>query len=102
MDCRHLEDEYEVYLLGALDAGEQEEVKQHVRQGCTYCADELREAAETLYWLLQNVPPVRPSPVMKTRLLQRLTPNTARAGDSRRPRAAAPGPRGSGAPRSRR
>jgi anti-sigma-K factor RskA len=78
MDCRHLADSYEIYLLGALDRGEQEELHQHVRQGCDSCRDELREAAETLYWLLQNVAPVRPSPAIKARLVQRLTPNRPR------------------------
>jgi hypothetical protein len=78
MDCRHLEDGYEIYLLGALDRREQEELHQHVRQGCDSCTDELREAAESLYWLLQNVAPVRPSAAIKARLVKRLTPNRPR------------------------
>jgi len=79
MDCRHLEDGYEIYLLGALDRKEHEELRQHVLQGCAYCTGELREAAENLYWLLQNVAPVRPAPAVKARLMARLSPSTIRA-----------------------
>ena len=86
MDCRHLEDGYEIYLLGALDRGEHEELHQHVRQGCAYCAGELREAAENLYWFLQNVSPVQPPAAMRSRLLQRLAHNSGRAGAPRRAR----------------
>jgi hypothetical protein len=89
MDCRHLEDGYEIYLLGALDRGEYEELHQHVRQGCACCAEELREAAENLYWFLQNVSPVQPSAAMKSRLLQRLAHNGVRAGGQRKARARA-------------
>lgn len=77
MDCRHLEDGYEIYLLGALERGEQEDFSEHVLRGCAYCTDELREAAENVYWLLQMVTPVRPSAAMKARLLQRLTSGAA-------------------------
>jgi hypothetical protein len=83
MDCRHLEEGYEIYLLGALDRGEHEQLHQHIRQGCPSCTDELREAAENLYWFLQNVAPVQPSATMKSRLLQRLTPNARRAGSKK-------------------
>ena len=84
MDCRHLEDGYEIYLLGALDPGAQAELHHHVRQGCDYCRVELREAAENLYWLLQNVAPVRPSPAIKAQLLERLTSKTSSPAGSRK------------------
>ena len=86
MDCRHLEDGYEIFLLGALDRGEHDQVYEHVRQGCPYCRDELREAAENLYWFLQNVAPVQPSAAMKERLLQRLAPNVVSAARPKKPR----------------
>jgi hypothetical protein len=88
MGCRHLEDGYEIYLLGALDRGEQEELHQHVLEGCAACTSELREAAENLYWFLQSVSPVRPSAAMKSRLLHRLTSGSSHAARNK-PRASA-------------
>jgi len=84
MDCRYLEDAYEIYLLGGLERAQQEELHEHVRQGCAYCRHELREAAENLYWLLQNVAPVRPSAAIKGRILQRLSSSTILGTGSRK------------------
>jgi hypothetical protein len=89
MGCRHLEEGYEIYLLGALGRSEQEELHRHVLQGCITCTAELREAAENLYWFLQNVSPVRPSAAMKSRLLQRLTSSSSHAAARKKPRASA-------------
>jgi hypothetical protein len=103
MDCRHLEDGYEIYLLGALDRGEHEELDQHIRQGCRSCTGELREAAENLYWFLQTVAPVQPSAAMKSRLLQRLTHNgVRRVGSKKLPATALSVARQSPPPPSRR
>ncbi len=90
MVCRHLEEGYEIYLLGALDHSEQEELHQHVLEGCAACTAELREAAENLYWFLQNVAPVRPSTAMKSRLLQRLTSSSSHAAARKKPRVVRP------------
>ena len=89
MGCQHLEDGYEIYLLGALDRGEQEELHEHVLQGCVACTAELREAAENLYWFLQSVSPVRPSAAMKSRLLDRLMSSTSHPAARKKPRSSA-------------
>ena len=53
MGCQHLEELYELYLLGALDPEDAEQVSEHVRRGCPNCARGLREAGLTVYLLCQ-------------------------------------------------
>lgn len=72
MDCQHLEDAYELYLLGALSGGERDDLETHLGRSCVNCLEGLREAAESVYWLLQSTDPVRPRPAVKSRLLERL------------------------------
>ena len=75
MACQPVEGVYELYLLGALCANEQDELHAHVERGCPHCLSQLREAAETLYWLTQNIPSERPGPAVKARLRRRLRSN---------------------------
>jgi len=82
--CQHLEDEYELYLLGALSPGGDLEL--HLSAQCPSCLQGLREAAESVYWLVQTAEPVRPRPVVKSRLLARLAEarGSERTGGARR------------------
>ena len=82
MDCQHLDDLYELFLLGI--AGEEEgaaEIGEHLGRGCPYCRERLREATQVVYSLAQNLRPLRP-----IRLDQK-----ARAGLLRRARKVIPG-----------
>lgn len=72
MGCQHLEDEYELYLLGALSPGAGGDLELHLSAQCPNCQQGLREAAESVYWLVQSAEPVRPRPVVRSRLLARL------------------------------
>jgi hypothetical protein len=72
MGCQHLEDEYELYVLGALSPGAGADLALHLSAQCPNCLQGLREAAESVYWLVQSVDPVRPRPAVKSRLLGRL------------------------------
>jgi hypothetical protein len=86
MGCQHLEDEYELYLLGALSPGAGGDLELHLSAQCPNCAQGLREAAESIYWLVQTAEAVRPRPAIKSRLLARLaeTRGGERAGGARK------------------
>lgn len=75
MGCQPVEGVYELYLFGALSGAEREELHAHVEKGCPHCLSQLREAAETLYWLAQSIPSERPGPAVKARLRRRLRSN---------------------------
>jgi len=77
MDCSHLEDLYELYVLGILSGREREDVRSHVSEKCPRCLEALREAAETVCWLAQSSAPVRPRPALRARLLRRLASHDA-------------------------
>jgi energy-converting hydrogenase A subunit M len=70
MGCQSLEGVYELYLLEALGGRELEELHAHVEKNCPHCLSQLREAAETLYWLTQSIPIARPTPAVRSRLLR--------------------------------
>jgi hypothetical protein len=86
MDCNHLEDLYELYVLGVLAAGEGDDVRKHVGGKCPRCLDALREAAEAVYWLAQTVAPVQPRPAVRAGLLRRLASYPTQAGGPRKAR----------------
>lgn len=74
MDCQHLDDLYELYLLGLGGPGGAAEIDAHVERGCPYCRERLREATQVVYFITHNVRPmrpVRPSPEMRAELLRR-------------------------------
>jgi hypothetical protein len=72
MDCRYLDDIYELFLLGLMKPKEAAEVKEHIERGCPYCLDHLREAAQTVYFLLSSSKPRKPAPGAKAELLRHL------------------------------
>ncbi|HEX5481110.1 MAG TPA: hypothetical protein VFZ08_00620 [Terriglobia bacterium] len=72
MDCRHLEPLYELFLLGALSAGDARQVRSHVEQGCPNCRERLYEAELALYVLLQPPHPVGSSPKQKAHILEQI------------------------------
>jgi len=72
MGCQHLEDDYELYLLGALEDDGRDDLGLHLSSRCPTCAEGMREAAESVYWLVQSAEPVRPRPAVRSRLMARL------------------------------
>ena len=76
MGCQHLEELYELYLLGALDPEDAARVDEHVARKCPGCCQGLREAALAVYLLCQTaVParvPARTGSQLKADLLRRL------------------------------
>jgi predicted anti-sigma-YlaC factor YlaD len=72
MDCQHLDEIYELYLLGALDEDDSARVQEHLERGCPNCLEHLREAALAVYFLCLTARPVRPRPQRRSQLLRRL------------------------------
>lgn len=72
MDCRHLENLYELFLLGALSKGDAARIHEHVDRGCPDCLGGLRQATLTLFALLQPDKPANLNPRQKSRLLARI------------------------------
>jgi anti-sigma-K factor RskA len=71
--CEELRDQLlPGYALGALEAEEQGEAQAHV-DDCPECREEVEQIAEALHTTLgQSVPPVSPSPLVRTQFLARL------------------------------
>ena len=69
---QHLDDIYELYLLGALGQDERARVEEHLARDCPSCLENLRDAALSVYLLCQAVRPVRPGTQHKSQLLRRL------------------------------
>lgn len=72
MECRYLDDVYELFLLGQLKSKEAVEVKEHIERGCPYCMDHLHEAAQSIYFLLSRVKGRKPPQNMKAVILRSL------------------------------
>jgi len=72
LDCRHLEDIYELFLLGTLEEEDSLQLREHLAPGCGHCAHRLKEAARTVYLLSLTGKPVAPGPKLKTDLLRML------------------------------
>ena len=72
MGCQHLDQNYELFLLGALSVEDDASIREHVERSCPYCLEQLREAALTVYFLTWAGRAVRPDPKQKSTLLRRL------------------------------
>jgi hypothetical protein len=83
MDCRHLEDLYELFVLSALSRDETAEIHEHLAKSCPNCVAGVREAALTLYAVLQARRPIKSTPQQKSRFLQRIKDKRASPSSSR-------------------
>ncbi len=72
MGCQHLDEYYELCLLGATNVEACGLIREHVERQCPYCLARLREAARTVYLLCRLAPDVPPRPKSKAQLLRRL------------------------------
>jgi hypothetical protein len=75
MGCQHLEELYELFLLGALSAQGSLDLREHLERACPHCLARTREAAETVYLLSLTSKPARPAARVKSDLLQWLQKN---------------------------
>jgi len=72
MGCEHLDDYYELFLVGLVPEGVGANIREHAAQGCTYCLEHLREANLSLYLLSLTPKPSRPDPKLKAQVLKRI------------------------------
>jgi predicted anti-sigma-YlaC factor YlaD len=72
MGCQHLEDLFELYLLGTASPEDSAAVDEHLQRGCPNCFEGMREAALTVYLLSQPAHATRLDPKRKSHLLRRL------------------------------
>ena len=70
MDCRHLEDVYELFLLGALSDEGSLDLREHLSRDCEHCRERVKQAARTVYMLSLSAGPVSPGPKAKADLLR--------------------------------
>lgn len=75
MDCRHLEDVYELFLLGALSDEDSLQLREHLTEGCEDCLERVKEAARTVYLLSLTAKPASPGPKAKADLMRLLRKN---------------------------
>ena len=77
MGCQHLEELYELWLLGALSARSSLDLREHLARGCAHCLARVRDATETVYVLELASKPARPNPRVKAELLRQISLKTA-------------------------
>jgi hypothetical protein len=77
MGCQHLEELYELWLLGALSEKGSQDLRDHLARGCPYCLARVQEATETVYLLDLASKPLRPPPRVKSELLRRISAQAA-------------------------
>ena len=71
---------YELYALGALEADAYSEIRGHLSDGCEYCTDHIREAVYAAAMLSSLAEAVSPPPEVRARLLagiERKSPSAA-------------------------
>ena len=72
MDCRYLDEYYELYLLGPVSGDIAAAIEEHAAKQCPHCLARLREAGRAVYLLSLPAKTVRPDPKRKAQLLRRL------------------------------
>lgn len=72
MGCEHLDEYYELYLLGAIADGACLDIQEHVQRECPYCLERLREAAHSVYLLTLTTRPARLNSKLKPQLMKKL------------------------------
>ena len=77
MGCQHLEELYELWLLGATSGQSAHDLGEHLARGCSHCLGRIREATETLYVLGLASKPEQPHPRVKSELLRELSRRTS-------------------------
>ena len=70
----HWQEQGEIYALGALDGQELKEFESHLASGCSLCEAYIRETRETLAPLHKSLRPEVPPLIVKSRVLEQVTP----------------------------
>ncbi len=76
MDCQHLDELHELWLLGALTEQASRDLGEHLARDCPNCLTRARDAAGMVYLLALGSKSVRPHPRVKAALLSRISHKT--------------------------
>lgn len=76
MSCEQRYDDILLLAAGALDAGERDDLEQHLATGCPRCAGAYAEAAAVVSHLAYAAPAVEPSPQLRARILAQVAQET--------------------------
>ena len=77
MGCQHLEELYELGMLGAIWEEGTLDLREHLARGCPHCLARVREATETVYLLGLAAKPARPHARVKAELLRQISRQAA-------------------------
>lgn len=69
MTHEELRDSYELYILGAADPAERDEIREHLQRGCEVCMAELKRARRMTALLGHAAGEAAPSPKLRKRIL---------------------------------
>ena len=68
-DCSQLAELYEAFALGALDPGEDAELRVHLARGCAVCVEGVARARETVANLAYLAPPLNPPAELRGKIM---------------------------------
>lgn len=70
--CAHLEEDWELFALGALDEATQRDMKSHLQSGCRKCRSKFMEARTAMLSLSSMPAPAQPSARAERELMRRI------------------------------
>lgn len=74
MTHAEMDELYELYVLGALEPSESNEIDEHLATDCAHCLDSIRKAMVTTSALAELADPVQPPAAIRERLVRAITP----------------------------
>jgi hypothetical protein len=74
MNCSDFADSFELYAVGALEAGDSEALREHLDTGCPHCAESMRLALQNTAILSASVPLVEPPAHLRRKVLAAFLP----------------------------
>lgn len=72
MTCDELRDHYDLFVLGAAEPAESDEIREHLKRSCGACAEGVKRARELAAQLAFTAPPAAPSADLRRRIMASL------------------------------
>jgi anti-sigma-K factor RskA len=73
---------YELFVLGALERNQAQEIEQHLQDNCPYCQERVREANELMAAFASVAEPVKPPKELRNRVLASIAPAASKPNKS--------------------
>ena len=77
MSCDQMQENLELYALGALENDESNALREHLATGCASCARALQRALDLNLQISRNVPLVDPPSTLQSRIRESIAPSPA-------------------------